>query len=78
MPMENDIYTGVSDGNVSVMLRLDDLQDILDRIMTWESDPDKNEDAYYEWQDWINALNDLIDAIDLQIKKSLHQQTLFS
>jgi len=42
----------------------DDLQDTLDQMMTLEPDPDEDEDAYYEWQDRINVLNDMIDAID--------------
>ena len=37
-------------------------------MMTWEPDPDRNEDAYYEWQDRINVLNDMIDAIDSQME----------
>ena len=42
----------------------DQLQETLDQMMTWEPDPDKEEDAYYEWQDRVNVLQDLIDAID--------------
>ena len=42
----------------------DQLQETLDQMMTLEPDPDKDEDAYYEWQDRINVLNDMIDAID--------------
>ena len=42
----------------------DDLQETLDQMMTLKPDPDKDEDAYYEWQDRINVLNDMIDAID--------------
>ena len=42
----------------------DDLQETLDQMMTLEPDPDEDEDAYYEWQDRINVLNDMIDAID--------------
>ena len=41
----------------------DDLQDTLDQMMTLEPDPDEDEDAYYEWEDRINVLQDLIDAI---------------
>jgi hypothetical protein len=44
----------------------DNLQEILDQMMTWKPDPDKDEDAYYEWQDRINVLQDLIDVIDMQ------------
>ena len=46
----------------------DDLRETLDQMMTWEPDPDRNEDAYYEWQDRINVLNDMIDAIDSQVE----------
>ena len=46
----------------------DDLQDTLDQMMTWEPDPDTEEDAYYEWQNRINVLNDMIDAIDSQME----------
>ena len=42
----------------------DDLQETLDQMMTLAPDPDKDEDASYEWQDRINVLNDMIDAID--------------
>ena len=42
----------------------DQLQETLDQMMTLEPDPDKDEDAYYEWQDRINVLNDMIDSID--------------
>ena len=45
----------------------DDLQETLDQMMTLEPDPDRNEEAYYEWQDRINVLQDLIDAIDSRI-----------
>ena len=41
----------------------DQLQDTLDQMMTEEPDPDEEEEAYYEWEDRINILNDLIDAI---------------
>jgi len=50
----------------------DDLQDTLDQMMTWEPDPDEDEDAYYEWQDRINVLNDMIDAIDAQMEDRLY------
>ena len=46
----------------------DDLQDTLDQMMTLEPDPDEDEDAYYEWEDRINVLQDLIDAIDAQVE----------
>ena len=40
------------------------LQETLDQMMTWEPDPDREEEAYYEWEDRINVLQDMIDAID--------------
>ena len=46
----------------------DQLQETLDQMMTWEPDPDKEEDAYYEWQDRVNVLQDLIDAIDSRME----------
>ena len=44
------------------------LQETLDQMMTLEPDPDGDDDAYYEWQDRINVLNDMIDAIDSRIE----------
>ena len=46
----------------------DDLQETLDQMMAWEPDPDRNEEAYYEWQDRISVLNDMIDAIDSRME----------
>ena len=48
----------------------DDLQDTLDQMMTLEpdEDEDEDEDAYYEWEDRINVLHDLIDEIDAQVE----------
>ena len=40
------------------------LQDTLDGLMTLEPDPDDEEEEYYEWEDRVNVLNDMIDAID--------------
>ena len=40
------------------------LQDTLDRMMTEEPDPDEEEDDYYEWEDRVSILHDMIDAID--------------
>ena len=45
----------------------DQLQDTLDQMMTEEPDPDEEEDAFYEWEDRINVLQDMIDAIDSQM-----------
>ena len=46
----------------------DDLQDTLDQMMTEEPDPDEEEDAYYEWEDRVNVLRDMIDSIDMQLE----------
>ena len=46
----------------------DDLQDTLDQMMTEEPDPDEEEDAYYEGEDRVNVLRDMIDAIDSQME----------
>ena len=35
-----------------------------DEMETFEPDIDEEEDEYYEWEDRINVLHDLIDAID--------------
>lgn len=40
------------------------LQDTLDGLMILEPDPDDEEEEYYEWEDRVNVLNDMIDAID--------------
>ena len=37
-------------------------------MMTWEPDPDRNEDAYYMWQDRVNVLQDLIDVFDSRME----------
>ena len=44
------------------------LQETLDQMMTWEPDPDREEEAYYEWEDRINVLQDMIDAIDSRME----------
>ena len=36
----------------------------LDEMETFEPDIDEEEDEYYEWEDRINVLHDLLDAID--------------
>lgn len=46
----------------------DDLQDTLDQMMTEEPDPDEEEEAYYEWEDRVNVLRDMIDSIDMQLE----------
>jgi len=39
----------------------------LDEMETFEPDIDEEEDEYYEWEDRINVLHDLIDIIDDRI-----------
>ena len=39
------------------------LVETLDQMMVFEPDPDEEEDEYYEWEDRINILHDMIDAI---------------
>jgi len=39
----------------------------LDDLESAEPDMDEEEDEYYEWEDRINVLQDLIDAIDGQL-----------
>ena len=41
----------------------DQLEATLDELQAQEPDENEDEDAYYEWEDRINILNDLIDAI---------------
>ena len=41
----------------------DQLEDTLDELQGQEPDEEEDEDAFYEWEDRINILNDLIDAI---------------
>ena len=45
------------------------LQETMDEMESFPPDPDKEEEAYYEWQDRINVLQDLIDVIDMQVLK---------
>lgn len=40
------------------------LQETLDEMMLLEPDPDDEEEEYYEWEDRINILNDMIEAIN--------------
>ena len=40
------------------------LRETLDRMMTLEPDPDEEEEDYYEWEDRVNVLHDMIDAAD--------------
>jgi len=36
----------------------------IDEMETFEPDIDEEEDEYYEWEDRINILHDLIDAVN--------------
>lgn len=45
----------------------DQLLETLDQMMTLEPDPDMEEEEYYEWEDRISILRDMIDAIDARI-----------
>ena len=44
------------------------LQETVDEMESFPPDPVKNEDAYYEWQNRINVLNDMIDTIDSRME----------
>ena len=46
----------------------DQLQDTLDQMGTEEPDPEEEEDAYYEWEDRVNVLQAMIDAIDSKME----------
>jgi hypothetical protein len=37
-------------------------------MMTEEPDPDEDEEAYSEWEDRINELQEMIEAIDSQME----------
>ena len=39
------------------------LEDTLDELQADQPDETEDEDAFYEWEDRISILNDLIDAI---------------
>ena len=39
----------------------------LDDLETLEPDIDEEEEEYYEWEDRVNVVHDLIDAIDNQL-----------
>ena len=43
------------------------LLETLDQMMTLEPDPDLSEEEYYEWEDRVNILHDIIDAIDARL-----------
>jgi len=44
------------------------LQETIDEMESFPPDPDREEDAYYEWEDRINVLQDLIDVIDMRME----------
>jgi len=46
------------------------LEETLDDMYTLEPDPDEDEEAYYEWEDRMNVLHDLIEAIDDRTEQS--------
>ena len=43
------------------------LLETLDGMMALEPDPDLEEEDYYEWEDRINILHDMIDAIETRM-----------
>ena len=43
------------------------LLETLDGMMAQDPDPDLEEEDYYEWEDRINILHDMIDAIDMRM-----------
>ena len=46
------------------------LLETLDGLETLEPDPDEDEEAYYEWEDRMNVLRDMIDAIDDRMEET--------
>ncbi len=40
------------------------LEETLDEMYTFEPDIDEDEEAYYEWEDRVNVLHDMLEAID--------------
>jgi hypothetical protein len=46
------------------------LEETLDDMYTLEPDPDEDEEAYYEWEDRMNVLHDLMEAIDDRTEQS--------
>ena len=40
------------------------LEETLDEMLGLEPDEEEDEEAYYEWEDRINVLHEMIDAID--------------
>ena len=46
----------------------DQLVDTLDQMITDRPDPEEEEEAYYEWEDRVNVLQDMMDAIDSKME----------
>lgn len=42
----------------------DQLEETLDEMNTFEPDIDEDEEAFYEWEDRVNVLQDMMEAID--------------
>ena len=40
------------------------LEEALDEMNTLEPDMDEDEEAFYEWEDRVNVLHDMLEAID--------------
>ncbi len=40
------------------------LEETLDEMTTLETDMDEDEEAFYEWEDRVNVLHDMLEAID--------------
>lgn len=40
------------------------LEETLDEMNTFEPDIDEDEEAFYEWEDRVNVLQDMLEAID--------------
>ena len=57
----------LADLNTEAMTELrEKLLATLDEMEIFEPDIDEDEEEYYEWEDRINILHDMIDAIDSQ------------
>ena len=46
------------------------LEDTLDEIETFETDMDEDEEAFYEWEDRVNVLHDMLEAIDDRLEQA--------
>ena len=42
----------------------DQLEETLDEMNSFVPDIDEDEEAYYEWEDRVNVLQDMLEAID--------------